>query len=82
MMIVSFSPSTHLVRTMYVPFPYPYLAVCMHLFVFPHTHTSYLRYANACFFFGHVDEWALDDFSAHLNGTFVCSSTAHFTSPS
>ena len=33
-------------------------------------------------FFGHVDEWALDDFSAHLNGMFVCSSTAHFTSPS
>ena len=30
------------------------------------------------FFFGHVDEWALDDFSAHLNGTFVCSSTAYF----
>ena len=27
---------------------------------------------------GHVDEWALDDFSAHLNGTFVCSSTAYF----
>jgi len=25
-----------------------------------------------------VDEWALDDFSAHLNGTFVCSSTAYF----
>ena len=39
---------------------------------------TYLRYANACFFFGHVDEWALDDFSVHLNGMFVCSSTAYF----
>ena len=42
-----------------------------------HMSGEYLRYANA-FFFGHVDEWALDDFSAHLNGTFVCSSTAYF----
>ena len=25
---------------MYVPPPYPYLAVCRHLLVFPHTHTS------------------------------------------
>ena len=48
----------------------------MHLHVVPHA--AHLRYADACFFFGHVDEWALDNFSAHLNGTFVCSSTAYF----
>ena len=96
------------------PSSYPYLAVCRHLLVFPHTHTSamgnefltsfysffvqgvrprqpslppdcrtilkgsycmcVLRTSGTLtfFFFGHVDEWALDDISAHLNDTFVC----------
>jgi hypothetical protein len=31
---------THPVSPMYVPSPYPYLVVCRHLLVFPHTHTS------------------------------------------
>ena len=34
---------------MYVPSPYPYLAVCRHLLVFPHTHTSAML-TLVCFF--------------------------------
>ena len=38
---------------MYVPPPYPYLAVCRHLLVFPHTHTSGMRneFVTFCFLF-------------------------------
>ena len=32
---------------MYVPSPYPYLDVCRHLLVFPHTHLRYVQgYVN------------------------------------